>query len=573
MKKLGLVFGLVLVAGPARADDPRLILNHDPVASLHMRPAKHVAATTPATPPSAPLPAPVLATPEPAAPPQPADEPAQVRDLHQPVSARVNLGYVVDGAQLVNQSSTAPGDQFTKIRAYGFGEGYLSTHGVAFDSLSSYFAGRFILASQAKVYDPNALAARPLPQPVATWFERDLFEPRSAWAEVKDFVGTPTYAPLRIRAGEQYVYGPWVLHFYGANIAWEGKLVHATAYAGSQVPDYTVDPNLPQSRAAVAGGSLRFDLRDLATPIPITIGAQSVSFTQGLNVESSRHNEVELDWRPRRDFTLIGQARTLAGKFVNEHLQLRIRWHEVTNLVLDVTHDASTDWMWDPTVLEPDPIAAKRYLDLGPVLPQLLASARAGTLIAENIDVYARGALAADLASDKSRDTYTPSYLEGGGALEVRVRRTIAIGASVLSRQTQRDDQVSSEIIDIPNQPDPIPVNASSQMGERGFTEIGTTARMTLGARKFSFLLEIYGRRTRYSLDYCALQAGASDCRSALDTGVKSLGYRGGGRAQVDAWIGNRLRLFASYELSSSLDLAPNITGYKSLRLMMEGVY
>ena len=562
---------LVLCSGVASADDPRLQLNHDPVASLHMRPAKphKVAATAPATAPSAPLPAPAVATP----PPEPTDEPAQVRDLRQPVSARVNLGYVVDGAQLVNQSSTAPADQFTKIRAYGFGEGYLSTHGVAFDSLSSYFSGRFILANQATVYDPTSLANKPLPQPVATWFERDLFEPRSAWAEVKDFVGSPAYEPLRIRAGEQYVYGPWVLHFYGANVAWEGKLVHANLYAGSQVPDYTIDPSLPQSRAAVAGGSVRFDLRDLATPIPITVGAQSVTLTQGLNEESSRHNQVEVDWRPRRDFTLIGQARTLAGKFVNEHLQLRIRWHEVTNLVIDVTHDASTDWMWDPTVLEPDPVAAKRYLDLGPVLPQLLASARAGTLIAENIDVYARGAVAADLSSDQTRDTYTPTYVEGGGALEVRVRRTIAIGASVLSRQTERDDQVSAEIIDIPNQPDPIPVNASSQMGERGFTEIGTTARMTLGARKFSFLLEVYGRRTRYSLDYCALQAGASDCRSALDTGVKSLGYRGGGRAQIDAWIGNRLRLFASYELSSSLEFTPNITGYKSLRLMMEGVY
>ena len=574
MSRRVLVLVLVLAAGRLARADVDLQLDHDPVASLHMRPKRHsVAATTPAVTPSAPLPAPVLATPEHTPPPQPTDEPAQIRDLRQPVSARVNLGYVVDGAQLVNQSSTAPADQFTKIRAYGFGEGYLSTHGVAFDSLSSYFAGRFILANQQKTYDPTAMADRPVPQPVATWFERDLFEPRSAWAEVKDFVGDPTYAPLRVRAGEQYVYGPWVLHFYGANAAWEGKLVHATAYAGSMVPDYTIDPNLPQSRAAIAGGSVRFDLRDLAEAIPITIGAQSVSFTQGTNVESSRHNQVEVDWRPRRDFTLIGQARTLAGKFVNEHLQLRIRWHEVTNLVIDVTHDASTDWMWDPTVLEPDPIAAKRYLDLGPVLPQLLASARAGTLIAENIDVYARGALAADLASDTTRDTYTPSYLEGGGALEVRVRRTIAIGASVLSRQTQRDDQVSAEIIDIPNQPDPIPVNASSQMGERGFTEIGTTARMTLGARKFSFLLEVYGRRTRYSLDYCALQAGASDCRSALDTGVKSLGYRGGGRAQVDAWIGNRLRLFASYDLSSSLELTPNITGYKSLRLMMEGVY
>jgi len=84
-------------------------------------------------------------------PPQPTDEPAQVRDLRQPVSARVNLGYVVDGAQLVNQSSTAPADQFTKIRAYGFGEGYLSTHGVAFDSLSSYFAGRFILVASIEL--------------------------------------------------------------------------------------------------------------------------------------------------------------------------------------------------------------------------------------------------------------------------------------------------------------------------------------------------------------------------------------------------------------------------------------
>ncbi|MEO8554690.1 MAG: hypothetical protein ABI678_32155, partial [Kofleriaceae bacterium] len=459
------------------------------------------------------------------------------------------------------------------VRAYGFGEGYLSTHGVAFDSLSSYFAGRFILASNTTVYDPADTTTKPAPAPLATWFERDAFEPRSAWAEVKDFLDSPTWAPLRIRAGEQYLYGPWVLHMYGTNVAWEGKLVRANAYLGSQVPDYTIDPRLPQARAGIVGGAIRFDLRDLATPIPITVGAESVTLSQGLNAEGSRHNQVEVDWRPRRDFALIGQARTLAGKFVNEHVQLRARYHEVTNLVFDVTHRASDDWLWDPTVTDPDPVAAKRYLDLGPVLPQIVASARAGTLIAENIDVYLRGAVAADLASDESRDTYSPSYLEGGGALEVRVRRTIAIGASVLSRQTNRDDQVASEIIDIPNQPDAIPVNASSQMGERGFTEIGTTARMSLGARKFSLLLEVYGRRTRYTLDYCALQMGASDCRSALDTGIRTLSYRGGGRAQIDAWIGQRLRLFASYDLSSALDFEPSITGYKSLRLMMEGVY
>ena len=94
---------------------------------------------------------------------------------------------------------------------------------------------------------------------------------------------------------------------------------------------------------------------------------------------------------------------------------------------------------------------------------------------------------------------------------------------------------------------------------------------MSLGARKFSLLVEAYGRRTRYALDYCALPEGATACPTTNDTGIPSVAYRGGGRAQVDAWIGNRLRLFASYDLSTSLDFTPDVTGYKSLRLMMEG--
>jgi hypothetical protein len=567
----------ILIAHTAAAD-VTLKLDHEPV-SRHLRmrpkrPSKSIAANAPT-----PLPKPVLAVPEPA-PPTPYAEPAQVRDLQQRVSARVNLGYVVDGTQLnpSNPNPSAVDTQFAKIRAYGFGEGYLSTHGVAFDSLSSYFAGRFILANQNLSYQPGSVGADgngnvKVPPPIATWFDRSNLEPRSAWAEAKDFLGSPTWEPLRIRAGEQYVYGPWVLHYYGANIAWDGKLVHANLYVGSQVPDYTVDPALPVARAGLGGGSIRVDLRDLKSAIPITIGVEAVKLASGTNVVGSTHSQLEVDWRPFKELALIGQARTLEGKFVEEHAQLRVRYHEVTNFVFDFTYHASSDWIWDPTVIDPDPIAAKRYLDLGPVLQQAVASARAGTLIAENIDVYARGAIAGDLSSDKTRDTYSPTYFEGGGALEVRVRRTVALGVSSVTRQTQRDDQVSAEIVDIPNQPDAIPVNASSQMGERGFTEIGTTARMSLGARKFSLLLEVYGRRTHYALDYCALAAGASDCRSALDTGIESIAYRGGGRAQIDAWIGQRLRLFASYDLSTSLDFTPNITGYKSLRLMMEGEY
>jgi len=556
--------------------DVALKLDHEPAPRhLKMRRTKHVAATAKpgSTLPAAPVAAPVVTTP--ASESRPQSEPAQVRELHQPVSAQIDLGYVVDGTQFSGKA-LAPlvnNPPYALIRAYGFGEGYLSTHGVGVESLSSYFAGRFILANKVTTFDPAKASDVKAAPPIATWYDRSTFEPRSAWAEVKDFLGDPAYAPLRVRGGEQYVYGPWVLHFYGANAAWEGKLIRANIYGGSRVPDYTIDPNLPTERIGIAGGSVRIDLRDLRAPIPITLSAEAVKLSQGESAASSTDSQLELDWRPSKDIALIGQARALGKKFVNEHAQLRTRYHEVTNFVVDFTHRSSTDWMWDPTVLEPDPVAAKRYLDLGPVLPQVLVSARAGTLIAENIDVYLRGAWSHDLADDKTRDTYSPSYLEGGGALEVRVRRTLAVGLSVLSRQTTRDDKVTSELMDTPGTPDPIPVNASSQLGERGFTEVGITARASLGARKFSLLLEVYGRRTRYAFDYCVLKTGESECQSALDTGVQTLEFRGGGRAQIDAWIGKRLRLFASYDLSSSIDFEPNITGYKSLKLMMEGIY
>ena len=240
-------------------------------------------------------------------------------------------------------------------------------------------------------------------------------------------------------------------------------------------------------------------------------------------------------------------------------------------MVVDVTHSTADDWLWDPSVVEPDPIAARRYLDLGPVLPQLLVAAHAGTLIAENIDLYVRGAISRELDSGSSQTAYSPSYIEGGGALEVRVRRQLALGVSALTRETDVDDPISAEIVTQPGIVAPIPESASSQLGERGFTELGATARFTLGAQKLSLLLELYGRRTRYAVDYCDASVVAM-CPSS-DTGIDDVAIRGGGRVQVDAWIGRHLRLFASYEISSSVELAPEITGYQSLRLMVEGRY
>ena len=567
---------------PPPANKVNLALERQP-PKLTMRPKKIAAKPPVATPPQDPI----VPAPPPQVPADSLDEPASVRDLHQRISAQVDLGYVVDATTVTSAPPTSgfgtvASDErrdaaFATTRAYGFGEGYVSTHGVGYDSLSTYFAGQFQLVNTTQTYAPLQAGADvhgniAEPPPVATWFDRSGFEPRAAYAELKDFMPQPYLEPLRVRAGELYVYGPWVMHFYGANAAWDGQYLHATLYGGSVVPDYTIDPSVPVTRAGILGGSARLDLGKLVR-VPITVEVQSLSLTQGTNTDATSHLAVDVAYKPTKNLTLSGEARSLSGRWVNEHVQLRARYGRATNVVLDVTHSSADDWLWDPTVLEPDPVAARRYLDLGPVLPQLLATARAGTLIAENVDVYLRGAVSRELDTSSTQQAYTPSYVEGGGALELRLRRTIAIGASVLGRATDRDDPPSGEIVDHPNVADPIPESASSQLGERSFVEVGTTARMTLGARKFSLLVEVYGRRSRYALDYCELQVGATDCQSASNTGIETIAFRGGGRVEIDAWISRQLRLFASYEISSALDFEPEITGYKSLRLMMEGRY
>jgi hypothetical protein len=511
------------------------------------------------------------------------DDGAAIRDLRKPISVRFSLGYVVDGTALTGRP-TRSGDEvrpydFALLRAYALGDGSLSTRGVLLPSLSTFINGRFWLTRPSVAFNPDSFAPREqvVPPPIATWFDRSGYEPRSAWAEVSDFLPDKRFAPLRVRAGEIYVYGPWVLHMYGLLAAWEGKLIRASAYGGSRVPDYTgFRFSDDQDRAGIAGTSLRVDLRALRRPIPFAISGEWLAFTAAgaASDTASRHTKIQLDWRPRQDIALIGHARTLDGRLANEHVQLRTRYKQVTNVVVDVTHRRDTDWRWDPSVTNPDPLQARRYLDLGPVLPQLLVSGRAGTLIAENVDVLVRGALSNDLVDDDlARNTYAASFGELGAGLEVRLRRTVGLGLSGLTRQTRRYAQVSNQIPDIPGRTDPLPAEYGPELGERGFTEGGASVRMSLGARRFSALAEAYARRTRYSLVYCRASLDDAACMDDTQTGIKTTDIRAGGRVTIDAWMGPQLRLFASYEFSSRLDLAPEISGYKSVRLVMEGMY
>nr|HEX4317183.1 hypothetical protein [Kofleriaceae bacterium] len=556
---------LLLLVGAADAE-PDLTLHHTPVRHLTMRRKPPVTAAVAAMPPAA-----RTAPPPPslAPPPDPSHELAGPREPGQRVGAQIDIGYTIDGTQVAENPVTLGGHttqlgiDVAQIRAYGFADAYVSTHGVGYTPLSTYLSARYELTDRLVGLDPRSGGATtaPLAPPIASWFDHSNLMIRSGWAELGDVLPADWGMPVSVRLGQQYVYGPWVMHMQGAVAAWTGKVLHATAYAGRRAPDYTY-ALLDSTQPAISGASLKIDLRDTPAAVPIVIGGDymRMGFDDGT---ASTSYQGELDWRPRRDVVVAGSLRALDGELAHERVQLRGRYGQVTNYVVDIQGRQAADWQWDPSLVGPpsDATEARRYLDLGPTQPQLLASVRAGTVLFDNIDVLARYAFAHDYVSDVAQHTSTnASYREVAGALEVRVRRTIAVGVSVLRRDVDHPDVSALQITDTAG-PQPLPGELLT--GYDDFTEVGAIAKMSLGARRLSASVEVYGRTTNYQPLYV----------SQTMTAVPTDDLRGGGRVTVDAYISSKLRLFASYDLSSSIDLAPEITGYKSLRLVMEGVY
>lgn len=576
MRRLALV--LLCLRGSAATADPRLEVTHEPPPkNLKMRP-RPVAQASTSTPARAP-------TPMPAAPPPMAradaalEQTAAIRDLRDQVSFEINVGYQVESANPSGKSTLdAPppvvGEDYAKLRSYGFSEVYGSTRGFGIASLSSYFAARFQAARRLE-YSPVPGQSLAVPPPISTWFERSGIDIRYGWAELRDFLPKNWgLQNVRVRAGGQHVYGPWIIHLDGALLAYDGKILTASGYAGVRHSDYTRDQS--DQRPTVYGASLRFDLRGLRTSIPLAVQGEVLAMgASRLNADArqpaTNSSLIQGDWRPRQDVALIAQFRQLDGKAASQRLEVRARYKQVTNLVFDLLHRTQDDWQWDPalTVPDADPTKARRYLDLGPVMPQFIGSVRAGTLIAENVDLLVRGAFASegrreelDAAGTKREllSTFAAPYFEFGGALEVRLRRTVALGMSLLSRQTNHPLPDGTVIFDQKDTPQPLPRYESR--GEEGFTELGGSLRMSLGARKFSSLVEVYGRRTRYAQLY--------DDPTLL---VPGSDLRFGGRFTIDAWVGDRVRISTAYDVSSALEASPEITGYRSLRLMLTGVY
>lgn len=562
----------------AAASEPRLVVTHEPPPKhLRMRPAK-VAQTGAATPARTSTPTPMPAAPPPLRIDDAPEQTAALRDLSHRVSFEIDVGYQVESANPSGRGSLGSrppivDQDYAKLRSYGFSEVFGSTRGIGLASLSTYFATRFQAARRLD-YSPAPGQTVAVPPPIATWFERSGVDIRYGWAELKDFLPKRWgLSKVRLRAGGQHVYGPWIVHLDGALAAYEGRIVTTSGYLGYRHSDYTRDQS--NQRPTVAGASLRIDLRGLAKPVPLAIQGEVLRLGESrvsvdLHQPVSQSALLQGDWRPRQDVAVIAQVRTLDQRLASQRLELRARYKQVTNLVFDITHRSQDDWVWDPAFIVPDDDAtkAKRYLDLGPNVPQFIGSARAGTLIAENVDLLIRGAFATEgkrkLEDGTGRvvlSSFAAPYYELGGALEVRLRRTLALGASLLSRQTNHELPPNMmPTFDQKNVAQPLPPNETR--GEEGFTELGGTLKMSLGARKFSSLVEFYGRRTRYAALYTdpTLQIPTSDLRF-------------GGRFTLDAWVGERVRISAAYDVSSALEFTPEINGYRSLRLMLTGIY
>ena len=580
------VIGILLASGLAAADpagpaiDLRITRQPSP-RNLRMRP--RISQAAPAVP--------KVKTPMPAAPKvsatqsEPIDDLEGLRDIEQRVSFSMNLGYQVDGARLSGKAglgspAPVPGQDFATFRSYGFAEAFGATRGVGVASLDTYFALRFQAARRIEIANPDPMDAEDRPRvqvapPIATWFERSGLEVRSGWAEIRDFLPQRWgMKHLRVRGGDQYVYGPWILHLNGFNVSYDGPAVTAALYGGPRHSDYTRAQT--EKRPLAFGGTLRIDLRDFTNKVPIVIGGEVLRLggSEETGQDATNHQQLQVDWRPRTDVVVLAQTRWLDGDIANQRAEIRARYKQVTNFVFDIMRRKQFDWRWDPSLVQRAPgdprcgdgdtsptcLEAQRFLDLGPVLPQVIASVRAGTLIAENIDLLGRAAYALDRTEENQPTTsYNASYRELGGAFEVRLRRQVAVGASILNRNNRRQD-IAEPIYDERGTAQPLPQN--KLLGDDRFVEVGTSIRLTLGARRFSTQLEIFGRRTVYNANYVD---------PILD--VPTIDLRGGGRFLVDAWVGRRIRLFASYDVSSAFDFTPEITGYKSLRLAVTGVY
>lgn len=548
MKRIVLACLLVPAASAAAAPHPDLTVARPPwTPSLRMRP-QAVAQSVPDPAPEAPEAAappsvdPIRLPP----PPRRRDDMLDPddRDLDEQLSFRFDVGFGLDGGEPSGQpllsGAQLPLEQYARVRMYGYGDAVIGTRGLAAPSLSTYAAASFRI---------DHVADRPITA-VPSVFDAtgvDEVMVRAAHAELDEYFENPWLRPLYLRAGRQFRYGPAIAHFDGATVGYETGVLSVGLFSGYRVSLYGHTDRA--SDEAISGGDLRLDLYRLRR-VPLVLTASFLDF------DDSTHSDLGVALQWSRDVLLRGSVRSRNGNIARQRLELRLRVSQVTVVSAELDNRTGDDWIYDLLIAAPDANGdARRYLDLGPPLPRLVVGVRAGTVLLRNIDVLVRGGAAVE--HDDELDTaWSPDYLEGGGALEVRVQRSIAVGTSVLVRRFGRGDPIP--VGDETPGPDPLPGTLLPGIGERSFVETGGRLEYRQGARKFRAGAELYGRFYRFDTPY-------------LPERSEDFDLIGGARFHVEGWAGERLRLRAEYDLSSAIAAAPELRGIKSLRVLAEG--
>jgi len=481
------------------------------------------------------------------------------------VRFRFDLGFGIDGGQLdcdADGNCTLPpsgvsfktGSYYDALRVYGYGDAVVATQGLGAPSLSSYLATTF------RVDQPN-LGATAAPSPFdpcppgggldGSCRQTPDLMVRSAWAETDGTILHRRLSRLRVRAGRQFRYGPAIANFDGIALDYESPVLSVGVWGGNRVSLWrpvsgTVDAH------PISGSDVSIDMYKLKR-VPLVLSGSTLTY------DGSNHFEAGLaiQWSP--DVFVRGGVRIRGASFANQRLEVRVRVSDVTTVRGELESHSVDDWHYDLLLDRPgreyelgDP---RRWLDFGVRRPRIYANLRAGTVLLNNVDVLLRAGAGVDRRdTNPGAPADDSSYLEGGMAAEIRFRRAVSLGVSVLGRTYGRDPVTPGDLT--MNLPDELP-SAIGPIGERRMLEGGLTTRFDTGRRSMSATAEVYGR--------------IQDLQTPYLDDTHDVSVRGGARVGIDVWVSPKLRMKVEYDVTTAIDLAPELRGVKSLRAAAEG--
>jgi len=473
--------------------------------------------------------------------------------LRDKVIFRMNLGFGLDGAQPSGQPLRSGAtldrtDNYAQLRIYGFGDAVIGTKGLGAPSLNSYFASQFRF--DKKTNRPSS----GVPSVYDSLGERNVLV-RSGYAEVDGMFKHKLLKPLFLKAGRQYRYGPAVAHFDGVSVGWQNAAATVSFFGGRRVSLYTFDQSeFIENGGLIAGNKLRIDMFQLKE-VPLVIDGSTFLY------DDTVHFDGGITFRWSKEVLMGLSFRILGNNFARQRLQLRARVSKTSTIKFDIENRSADDWTYDMIVQDPehDTTDSRRWLSLGKPLPRLYLNLRAGTVWLKNFDLLFRAGAAIETRDSQidQPSAFSANYVDIGGAFEARIRRAVAIGASLLVRQFSREKAMITSVTD---GPDDLP-DHSGYLGERSFYEGGVTVRFSRATGSFSATSELYQRSYRPS----------SPFESEFVGGVER---HFGGRFSIFGYVDKRLRLRAEYDTAFAPNVeAPELRGIKSLRLMMEGSF